>query len=83
MLLILKWTPSDSWHMSKQGTTPDPNRRCSRCGAAVSKSFIRVFAIGETSHGCLDCLSRSEISNGKAARRSENEKTEEQQTAWH
>lgn len=67
--------------MSEQGIMPDPNRRCSRCGAAVSRSFVRVFAIGETVHGCLDCLSRSEISSGKAAKRSGSE-DEEQQTAW-
>lgn len=81
MLFIVKWTPSNGSHMSEQGPTPDPSRRCSRCGAAVTNSFIRVFAIGETVHGCLDCLSRSEISSGKAAKRSE-EDTEGQQTAW-
>lgn len=66
--------------MVEQISSTDPNRRCSRCGAAVSSSFVRVFAMGETVHGCLNCLPRNRISEGEAAKRVD--ETEEQQVAW-
>lgn len=66
--------------MVEQVSSTDPNRQCRRCGAAVSSSFVRVFAIGETVHGCLDCLPRNRISEGAAAKRMSD--SEEQQVAW-
>jgi hypothetical protein len=50
-------------------TVTDVNRRCSRCGSAVSRQFVRVFGIGDTVHGCLDCLPRNRLSSGEAAQR--------------
>ncbi|MFW6317195.1 MAG: DUF7563 family protein [Halorubrum sp.] len=47
----------------------DVNRRCNRCGSAVSRRFVRVFGMGDTVHGCLDCLPRNRLSSGDAARR--------------
>ncbi|WP_435074259.1 DUF7563 family protein [Halorubrum sp. HHNYT27] len=52
-------------------TATDVNRRCSRCGSAVSRQFVRVFGIGDTVHGCLDCLPRNQLSSGEAARRTD------------
>ncbi|WP_418286679.1 DUF7563 family protein [Halorubrum sp. DTA46] len=46
----------------------DVNRRCSRCGSAVSRQFVRVFGLGGTVHGCLECLPRNRLSSGEAAR---------------
>ena len=53
----------------------DVNRRCSRCGSAVSRSFVRVFGVDNEVHGCLDCLSRTRLSSGDAARREDVEST--------
>lgn len=66
--------------MPEQVTSTDPNRRCSRCGAAVSRSFVRVFAVGDTVHGCLDCLPRNRISEGAAAKPLDD--SEDQQVIW-
>ncbi|RLM54052.1 hypothetical protein DVK02_11540 [Halobellus sp. Atlit-31R] len=54
---------------------PDPdystnsNRRCERCGAAVSRQFVRVFGFDNTVHGCLNCLTRTQLAVGEAAMR--------------
>ncbi|MFO8116555.1 MAG: hypothetical protein R6U01_14560 [Halorubrum sp.] len=50
-------------------TATDVNRRCNRCGSAVSRRFVRVFGMGDTVRGCLDCLPRNRLSSGDAARR--------------
>ncbi|WP_449405041.1 DUF7563 family protein [Halorubrum depositum] len=55
--------------MTEPETATDVNRRCGRCGSAVSRRFVRVFGMGDTVHGCLDCLPRNRLSNGEAARR--------------
>jgi hypothetical protein len=52
-------------------TATDVNRRCSRCGSAVSRRFVRVFGLDDSVHGCLDCLPRNRLSSGEAARRSD------------
>lgn len=80
MEFILKYVGFDWPRMADQVTSTDPNRRCRRCGNAVSSSFVRVFAIGETVHGCLECLPRSQLSDGAAAKRMDDD--EERQVAW-
>lgn len=57
-------------------------RRCSRCGTAVSQQFVRVFGIGKTVHGCLNCRPRRELSQGAAARRESNHSDSETLTTW-
>ncbi|RLM64173.1 hypothetical protein DVK07_14610 [Halorubrum sp. Atlit-26R] len=47
--------------------TTDLNRRCARCGAAVSSRFIRVFGVDNTVHGCLECTQRADLTLGRAA----------------
>ena len=47
--------------------TTDLNRRCARCGAAVSSRFIRVFGVENTVYGCLECTQRADLTLGKAA----------------
>ncbi|WP_336023568.1 DUF7563 family protein [Halobellus salinisoli] len=56
--------------------TMDTNRQCERCGAAVSKQFVRVFGLDNTVHGCLNCLTRTELAVGEAAMRTETEEKE-------
>ncbi|WP_197052376.1 DUF7563 family protein [Halobellus rufus] len=56
--------------------TMDTNRQCERCGAAVSKQFVRVFGFDNTVHGCLNCLTRTELAVGKAANRTGAEEEE-------
>lgn len=53
--------------MSDRRYTTDSNRRCERCGSAVSSRFVRVFGVGNTVYGCLECLTRQQLSVGKAA----------------
>jgi len=55
--------------MVDNGGSTDTNRCCARCGTAVSRTFIRVFGMGDTVHGCLDCLPRRRLSRGDAAKR--------------
>lgn len=70
--------------MADNASSTDANRRCTRCGAAVSRTFVRVFGIGDAVHGCLDCLPRRRLSQGDAAKRGAHvEDDEERQTAWH
>jgi|GEM_PF-1417989 len=57
--------------MSDRRYSTDVNRRCERCGVAVSSRFVRVFGTGNTVHGCLECLTRQQLSVGKAAIRPE------------
>ncbi|WP_096388796.1 DUF7563 family protein [Halopenitus persicus] len=57
--------------MPDQTSSTDPNRRCRRCGAAVSRRFIRVFGVEDEVHGCLGCLHRDQLSNGEAAKESD------------
>lgn len=54
--------------MAPPDATTDRNRRCARCGAAVSRQFIRVFGTNNTVHGCLECLTRNELALGRAAK---------------
>lgn len=60
----------------------DRNRRCNRCGTAVSRQFVRVFGMGDTVDGCLDCRSRRELSQGDAARRNTDTTDGDILTAW-
>ncbi|TQQ79312.1 hypothetical protein EGH24_11820 [Halonotius terrestris] len=60
----------------------DSSRRCNRCGTAVSRRFIRVFGMGDTVHGCLDCRPRRELSQGDAARRDTDTADGDTLTAW-
>ena len=53
--------------MADHSSSTDVNRRCQRCGTAVSRSFVRVFGAGNAVHGCLDCLPRQRLSDGDAA----------------
>lgn len=46
----------------------DINRRCARCGEAVSRQFVRVFGASNRVYGCLDCLTRQRLSDGDAAK---------------
>jgi len=55
--------------MADKASSTDVNRRCNRCGAAVSRRFVRVFGVEGTVHGCLDCLPRNELASGDAAKR--------------
>ena len=57
--------------MSDRRYSTDPNRRCERCGSAVSTRFVRVFGAGNTVNGCLYCLTRRQHAVGEAAVRSE------------
>ncbi len=57
--------------MSDRRYSTDPNRRCERCGSAVSTRFVRVFGAGNAVYGCLDCLTRRQLALGEAAVRSE------------
>lgn len=50
-----------------KGTT-DVNRRCARCGEAVSRQFVRVFGASNRVYGCLDCLTRQRLGDGEAAK---------------
>ncbi|TQQ80227.1 DUF7563 family protein [Halonotius roseus] len=60
----------------------DHSRQCSRCGTAVSQQFVRVFGIGKTVHGCLNCRPRRELSQGDAAQRESNHHDSETLTTW-
>jgi len=53
--------------MGPREVTTDRNRRCARCGAAVTRQFIRVFGSGDAVDGCLECLTRTELALGQAA----------------
>ncbi|WP_418280215.1 DUF7563 family protein [Halorubrum sp. DTA98] len=53
--------------MSDRRYSTDPNRRCERCGSAVSTQFVRVFGTENAVHGCLDCLTRHQLAIGEAA----------------
>jgi hypothetical protein len=55
--------------MSEPESTTDVNRRCTRCGAAVTRQFVRVFGASNRVHGCLDCLTRQRLADGDAAKR--------------
>ncbi|MGQ4556052.1 DUF7563 family protein [Halobellus sp. GM3] len=56
----------------RTGTTDtSSNRRCERCGSAVSKQFVRVFGVENTVHGCINCLTRTQLAVGEAAIRSD------------
>ena len=42
---------------------------CQECGSFVTQDFERVFAGRDGKvHGCLDCMGKTEIKNGKATR---------------
>ena len=53
--------------VASKDVTTDLNRRCARCGAAVSRRFIRVFGVDDAVHGCLECTQRADLTLGKAA----------------
>jgi hypothetical protein len=59
--------------MSDSGysTNANTSRRCERCGSAVSKQFVRVFGVENSVHGCINCLTRTELAVGEAAMRTE------------
>jgi len=59
--------------MSDPGYAATTNRRCERCGSPVSTGFVRVFGYDDAVHGCLECLTRTELAVGDAAHRSESE----------
>jgi len=67
--------------MAESHTAGDSKRRCTRCGTAVSESFVRVFGLDDVVHGCLNCLPRNRLSSGEAAR-PENVSSESESTAW-
>ena len=54
--------------MPDRESMTDVNRRCARCGAAVTRQFVRVFGASNRVHGCLDCLTRQRLADGEAAR---------------
>lgn len=39
---------------------------CSECGAHVTKDFIRVFGADGEVHGCLECMSGTDVKTGAA-----------------
>lgn len=83
MWFILKRFPFHPQRMAEQASSTDLNRRCRRCGAAVSRSFIRVFGVKNEVHGCIDCLPRERLSNGEAAKESDGGPIQDDtQTAW-
>jgi|AntRauTorcE11898_2_1112593.scaffolds.fasta_scaffold58651_1 hypothetical protein len=42
--------------------------RCQRCGNSVSTRFRKVFGGNDaTVHGCVDCMTLSELCEGQAA----------------
>lgn len=42
--------------------------RCQRCGTTVSHRFRRVFGGNDaTVHGCIECMTLSELCEGAAA----------------
>lgn len=52
--------------MSQSGDASDG--RCQRCGTSVSTRFRRVFGGNdEMVHGCVDCMTLSELCEGQAA----------------
>ncbi|MGM0447695.1 MAG: DUF7563 family protein [Methanobacteriota archaeon] len=55
--------------MSERESMTDVNRRCTRCGGAVTRQFVRVFGASNRVHGCLDCLTRQRLADGEAAER--------------
>jgi len=63
--------------MPERRYTMDTTRQCERCGAAVSKQFVRVFGLDNTVHGCLNCLTRTELAVGEAATRAEAERNDQ------
>lgn len=67
--------------MADSPTAGESKRRCTRCGTAVSDSFVRVFGLDDVVHGCLNCLPRNRLSSGEAAR-PEDVSTEPDLTAW-
>ena len=74
---------TDQVGSTDEASSTDFNRRCNRCGAAVSRSFVRVFGMENSVHGCLDCLPRSRLSNGDAAKRAEGGEEEgDKREAW-
>lgn len=53
--------------MADRSQTTDRNRRCHGCNAPVSRRFVRVFGVDGTVHGCLECLTRTELAVGMGA----------------
>ena len=68
--------------MSERTSSTNSNRRCERCGAAVSKQFVRVFGFDNTVHGCLNCLTRTQLAVGEAALREESDETGATRVKW-
>lgn len=70
--------------MTDQADSTDFNRRCRRCGTAVTRRFVQVFGIDDSVHGCLNCLPRKRLSNGDAAKRQGAvEDATETRTEWY
>ncbi|WP_425498434.1 DUF7563 family protein [Natrinema soli] len=40
---------------------------CDECGGFVTQDFIRVFGIEGEVHGCPNCMTRRELSDGDGA----------------
>lgn len=53
--------------MPTQWSTANQGRQCERCGTAVSQQFVRVFGLDDGVHGCIDCMTRTELSEGMSA----------------
>jgi len=69
--------------MSDRNTSTATSRQCTRCGSAVSKQFVRVFGLDNTVHGCLNCLTRTELAIGEAAIRNDrDEETSDEAIRW-
>jgi hypothetical protein len=52
--------------MSQPEDTPEG--RCKRCGTSVSTRFRKVFGGNDaTVHGCVECMTLSELCDGQAA----------------
>ncbi|WP_425601429.1 DUF7563 family protein [Halobellus litoreus] len=69
--------------MSDRTASTSTTRQCTRCGSAVSKQFIRVFGVDNTVHGCLNCLTRTQLAVGEAATRGDrSDETHDQKIRW-
>lgn len=44
---------------------------CAECGKYVTQDFVRVFGIEGEVHGCPDCMTQRELSDGDASSRTE------------
>jgi len=59
--------------MADTKSSTDVNRRCAKCGEAVTRQFVRVFGASNRVYGCLDCLTRRRLNDGDAAKPTESD----------